>query len=101
VSKYKLFIQKRVVKNRRWVRESDLRLLFSVIDEDKGHFPFNFVCNLPKTGFEKADFSKLFPDPLNKAIEFLTTAKREYGNNNVQNEIDSRISIVKKIINDI
>ena len=77
MANYKLLIKKRILKNRRWVKETDKVLTFSVIDLEKGTFPFNFMYNLPKNFFNKSDFSKLFVDPIKMAVELLTVAKKE------------------------
>ncbi len=95
MANYKLLVKKRILKNRRWVKETDKVFTFSVIDLEKGTFPFNFICNLPKTCFNKSDFSKLFVDPIKMAVELLTVAKKEYDDLAIQQEIDLRLSLIE------
>jgi hypothetical protein len=95
VANYKLLVKKRILKNRSWVKETDKVFTFSVIDLEKGTFPFNFICNLPKTCFNKSDFSKLFVDPIKMAVELLTVAKKEYDDLAIQQEIDLRLSLIE------
>jgi hypothetical protein len=95
VANYKLLVKKRILKNRRWVKETDKALIFSVIDLEKGAFPFNFICNLPKTCFYKSVFSKLSVNPTKMAEELLTKAKKEYDDLAIQQEIAVRLSLIE------
>jgi hypothetical protein len=92
---YKLLVKKRLPRKGRWIKETDKVLTFSVIDLEKGTFPFNFICILPKTGFSKSDFSKVFVDPIKMAIELLTVAKKEYGDLAIQQEINLRLALIQ------
>jgi hypothetical protein len=91
----KLLVKKRIPRKGRWIKETDKVLTFSVIDLEKGPFPFNFICNLLKTCFNKSDFSKVFVDPIKMAVELLTVAKKEYGDLAIQQEIDLRLSLIE------
>jgi hypothetical protein len=95
MANYKLLVKKRIPRKGRWIKETDKVLSFSVIDLEKGTFPFNFICILPKTCFNKSDFSKVFVDPIKMGVKLLTVAKKEYGDLVIQREIDFRLSLIK------
>ena len=97
VATYKLLIQKRYQGNPPWVKEIHFLLYFSVVDLDKGNFPLNYVCNLPRTSFTQTHFSKLFKDPFKIAVELLTAARKEYRDLDIQQEIDCRIAIIQQV----
>lgn len=92
---YKLLVKKRFPRKGRWIKETDKVLTFSVIDLEKGLFPFNFICILPKTCLSKSDFSKVFVDPIKMAVELLTVAKKEYGDLAIQQEINLRLALIQ------
>jgi hypothetical protein len=99
---YKLSIKKNCPRKSRWRNEDQTIFIFSVIDKDKGSFPNNWVCNLPKAScFRNSYFSNLFhDDPVAFAVELLMLAKQEYLNKDIQREIDLRILKFKEIFSE-
>jgi hypothetical protein len=104
MAKYKLLIKKECCRKAIWVKENRKPFSFSVVDLDKGSFPVNWVCNLPKNKaclVNKSDFSKIFTkNSLKMAIDLLTVARKEYSDLDIQQEIDLRLSMIQpQVIN--
>ncbi len=97
---YRLFIQKRHQRRKRGADQATFSLLFTVVDLDRGTFPFNYICDLPKY-FRDTKYSQFFIEPttgLLTAKSLLDKAKEEYTDPTIQQEIDARISRIKQSI---
>lgn len=97
---YKLFIQKRHHRKKRGTCQETFSLFFAVVDLDKGAFPFNYICDLPKY-FRDTKYSQFFREPVTgllTAKRLLDKAKQEYNDLAVQQEIDARISRIKQFL---
>ncbi len=95
---YKLLIQKRYHKKRRETSEAKFSLFFAVVDLDKGTFPCNYICDLPKY-FKDTKYSQFFDQPiigLLTAKELLEKAKEDYNDLAVRQEIEIRLSKIKQ-----
>jgi hypothetical protein len=101
MAKYRLLIKSGNTK-KALINESKKSLTFSVIDMDRGSYPFNWICILPKdaTGLSRnSSFSQLFreKDSINFAIELLKRARKEYNDQTVRNEIEVRLDRYRHI----
>lgn len=98
MGKYRLLIQK-VEPNTHRVRAKLKRFYFSILDMDKGLYPNNFICNMPKNTsyLSKSVFAKCFENqkPEMIAEKLLLMAKLEYDDEEIQNEIDDRLSDIR------
>ncbi len=95
---YGLFIQKRYHKPRRGAIQTKFSIFFAVVDLDKGVFPYNYVCELPKI-FKDTNYNELFPNPiigLLLARELLEKAKEKYTDLDVQKEIKHRLLMIEQ-----
>jgi hypothetical protein len=97
--KYKLVIQ-RAEPKRHMSKQKD-KLLFYVIDLEKGNFPQNFVCTFPiaETLYSKPTvFNSIFceNEAKNAALNLLIQAKSEYSDWGIQKAIDKRLSGIDK-----
>ncbi len=95
---YRLFIQKRHQRKKRGTDQATFSLFFAVVDLDRGTFPFNYICDLPKS-FRDTKYSQFFREPVTgllTAKRLLDTAKEEYNDWAIQQEIDARISRIKQ-----
>ena len=70
-----------------------------MVDLDKARkYPLNYVCLLPKNIVLPPDspkttvFHKLFQEPMKTAVDLLLSARKEYQDLYIQQEIDSRIA---------
>ncbi len=95
---YQLLIQKRHNKARHEQTQGKFSLSFVVIDLDKGVFPLNFVCVLPKTWSNtytgNGTYSKYFPDRITGLLfakQLLMKAEKEYTDPEIHEEINSRL----------
>jgi hypothetical protein len=99
---YRLFIQK-VVPNAHKVRAKTKHFYFSILDMDKGLYPNNFICNMPKitANMSKSVFAQCFENqPLETIAEkLLLTAKQEYDDEEIQGEIDDRLVDISRFRN--
>jgi hypothetical protein len=98
MAKYKLLIKKENPK--KVIDDNKEQLSFSVVDLQKGVYPFNWVCKLPKdcSGlFRRSRFSQLFKeeDSAEFAVKLLTRARRECDDIAIRQEIDSRLSKIR------
>lgn len=98
---YRLSIRKKFhYRGGDWTREEHYSIHFAVVDLDKGAFPNNYVCNLPKF-FDHNKFSELFKPKTNHILlakELLKTAKKEYPDPLIQREIDVRLLIIEQYV---
>ncbi len=93
MANYGLFIQKRYHKPRRGQIQLKFSLFFALVDLDKGNFPLNFICDLPKD-FRNTTYDELFPNRITALLlakELLEKAKQEYFDLDVQKEIKHRL----------
>ncbi len=97
---YDLFIQKRFHKDKLGqIRK--FSLFFSVVDLDKGKFPLNYICELPKI-FRGTKYRELFPDSIRGLLlakELLERAEKEYTDIAIRREIYSRLYKVERYLN--
>lgn len=96
MARYKLLIKKENIR-KGLIDDSKGIFSFSVVDLQKGNYPFNWVCQLPKDCpglLRNSKFSRLFSDvdSAKFAIQLLTKARREYDDIAIRQEIDSRIT---------
>jgi len=78
-------------------------ITFSVIDIERGSYPFNWICNLPKDTTslcKNSSFSRLFreKDSITFAIELLKKARKEYDDQTVRKEIEIRLDKIQKYL---
>ncbi len=95
---YKLFIQKRRHRRKHVTGQETFSLFFAVVDLDRGTFPFNYICDLPKY-FRDTKYSQFFSEPVTgllTAKRLLDKAKEECNDWTIQQEIDVRISRIKQ-----
>ncbi len=102
MANYRLFIQKRYYDTRGSV-SLRFALFFSVIDLDKGIFPFNFICILPKE-FRDTYYCKFFPDSIKGLLlakQLLKEAKKEYVDPDIHKEINFRLGKIEVFLNSL
>jgi len=99
VTQYKLLIQKRSFRLRKPFRP---KYIFCVLDSEKGKFPANFVCNLPRKDLRRSLFAEYFQYPVKAAIELLNAAKEEYlyVAEDILQEINWRLNALKQLTNE-
>ncbi len=99
---YGLIIQKRYRKNSGGLIRR-FSIFFVVIDLDRGDFPFNYICEIPKI-FRDTNYGQLFPDAnsgLLLAKELLESAEKEYTDSAIRKEIYSRLSLIERYLQSI
>ncbi len=78
-------------------------LSFSVVDLNNGRFPANYICRLPKNfpdTYYTSQYHECFREPKGALLarELLETAKHEYGDLDIQEEIRTRLSLIEKYL---
>lgn len=94
---YRLHIYKHLCRRINSKTGDYQRIIFAVVNEKKGDFPINFVCNLPKNSFKQTIFRELFQDPETTAKSLLKRAKKQYTDVEIQREIDIRLATLEKL----
>lgn len=101
MTNYKLFVQKRYHKQRRGQIQTEFSIFFALIDLDRGFWPINYVCDLPKE-FGNTNYNNLFPDPITSLLlakQLLNKATEEYMDLDVQREIRTRLFKIEQFLN--
>jgi hypothetical protein len=100
--KYKLRIKRENIR-KAFKDDSKRPLSFSIIDLERGSYPLNWVCKLPKDVLDMVSSSSFFElfndkDSLHFAKELLREARKDYADQAIIQEIDLRLTKIQEYL---